>query len=195
MGATREDDLIKIREFFNSVADEDGVDNIYQRLHFRKKAWCAGTVLRRAAEIDDVDTVKRFMEGVRLNSPQLSGGLGESALHVAAGCSSLKVLKVLLDGGMDPDVGDKIGERALHYASLAGHVEAVQLLLEARADVRAESSFTEVSVQVARQNPASFLGVDTGDVISVLTQAWQPKSAKVEMLREQTALAKTIVTE
>mmetsp|Transcript_67728 Transcript_67728/g.144927 ORF Transcript_67728/g.144927 Transcript_67728/m.144927 type:complete len:760 (+) Transcript_67728:47-2326(+) len=191
------DDMRIIEEFFNKACVHDGVDDGFSRFNARKLLWCAGPMLLHAAAIDDVDTIVSLssVDGLRLNGVSLKGGLGETALHVAAGCCSLGALRALLDGKMDPNIEDSIGERPLHCAAMGGHAEAVRMLLSARADVRCESSFAEVPIQVAHQNPAVFLGIDTAEVISVLKEAWMnhncgtsaitAKVSKAEKLREE----------
>lgn len=52
-------------------------------------------------------------------------------------------------------------ERPLHYAALAGSAPAVQVLLRANADPTVRSAFLETPLDVARENAAAYLGVDT----------------------------------
>eukprot|EP00438_Fugacium_kawagutii_P028925 Skav230023 [mRNA] locus=scaffold769:401108:405961:- [translate_table: standard] len=52
-------------------------------------------------------------------------------------------------------------ERPLHYAALAGSSQAVQVLLRANADPMVRSAFLETPLDVARENAAAYLNVDT----------------------------------
>ena len=56
----------------------------------------------------------------------------------------------------------------LHYAAIAGQAESAALLLRFGANPDAESALGETALQVAEQNPAAYLGVDTGAVQACL---------------------------
>ena len=81
-------------------------------------------------------------------------------------------------------------ERPLHYAALAGSAPAVQVLLRANADPTVRSAFLvslavkrrsnlseETPLDVARENAAAYLGVDTAKIVELLQSAeeleWQ----------------------
>lgn len=185
-----------IHDFIERSYLATGVDDGFCRFNSRKALWCAGPMLRDAAANDDADTIASLkgIDGLRLESSNLTGGLGESALHVAAGRASLNALRALLDAKVDPNIEDGMRERPLHCAALGGHAEVVRMLLSARADIRCESEFAEVPIEVAHQNPAGFLGVDTTEVVAVLTEAWErergctvgsKKCSAAEKLREE----------
>eukprot|EP00913_Durusdinium_trenchii_P002250 g2079.t1 len=68
-------------------------------------------------------------------------------------------------------------ERPLHYAALAGSAPAVQVLLRANADPTVRSAFLETPLDVARENAAAYLGVETAKILELLQSAealeWQ----------------------
>jgi len=163
-----------IEAAFGWKSRERGVDDGWCRFNRRKTTWCAGPILLDAAARDDAGTIVQMgvSDGVRMNSANLRGGIGQTALHVAAGRSATSALRALLDAAMDPNSVDFAGETPLHSAALCGHGEAVRILLGARADPRAESACAELPIEVAQQNPAGFLGVDSADVLAALEDAW-----------------------
>jgi len=55
---------------------------------------------------------------------------GRTALHVAAALGSLDTVKVLLELGADPAVGDDYGFNALHWAAKQGRMEVAKHLVE-----------------------------------------------------------------
>ena len=55
---------------------------------------------------------------------------GRTALHVAAASGSLASVKVLLELGSDPAVGDDYGFNALHWAAQEGRMEVARHLVE-----------------------------------------------------------------
>lgn len=169
--ATHEKDKSLIHSFLKRSAGDRWAD----LLHHRLSRWAAGPLLRLAAAADDDAAVKTLLDipGLKLNGDMLKGGLGETALHVAAAAGSTKVLKVLLHARMDPNLADTLQESPLHYAAMAGKADSVQILLEAKADARCESVFGETPFDVAQQNPAGFLGIRT-ERVEVLLKIPQP---------------------
>ncbi|CAE8624951.1 unnamed protein product [Polarella glacialis] len=164
-GAVLQEDKRAILEWF---AQGDGVSRFEHRLQH----WAAGPILRAAAAADDDAKISAIcrVPGLWLGCPSLRGGLGETALHVAAANGASKALRCLLAAGMDPNAGDGFQERPLHYAALAGMVDAAALLLAALADPLCESQFGETALEVAQQSPAGFLGVDTAEVVALLSR-------------------------
>ena len=59
---------------------------------------------------------------------------GRTALHWAASYGYKNVVKVLLDGGADPNTGDKHGRSSLHFAAATGCRDVVKMLLDKGAD-------------------------------------------------------------
>lgn len=157
--------------------DEDGEvvesNNSYYRGLLRLHQWLAGPVLRRAARNDDVQAIKDIcsLPGLRLSSDTMKDNVGRMPLHIAIACRSWSAMTALLEAKMDPNVEDDMKDRPLHYAALAGHAAAAKELVAAGADPWAENCFTENALEVARQSPAAFLGVNTSEVGKILKDA------------------------
>lgn len=144
----------------------DRFDNCCRRL-------VAGPMLREAAARDDALAIREICRcpGLGLTSIMLKGGLGETALHVAASTGSLLAVCTLLELKADADAEDTMKETPLHYAAMAGCTPALRMLLSAKADPTRESAFRETPLHVAEQNPAAFLGVDTTEARQLLHSA------------------------
>jgi len=161
----------------NEDDDEDGEvvesNNSYYRGLLRLHQWLAGPVLRRAARNDDVQAIKDIcsLPGLRLSSDTMKDNVGRMPLHIAIACRSWSAMTALLEAKMDPNVEDDMKDRPLHYAALAGHAAAAKELVAAGADPWAENCFTENALEVAKQSPAAFLGVDTSEVGKILKDA------------------------
>ena len=64
----------------------------------------------------------------------------ETTFHFAAKHAELKVVKLLIDHGFDPQVRSIYDHTPLHYASSSGRSNVVDLLLKSGADVNAQTS-------------------------------------------------------
>lgn len=140
---------------------------IYHEFNLRFRAKFAGPALQQAAFAGSVATIESIFEccpDLKVNAKSLQGHLGERALHCASAAGHVEVVQHLIGLDSDPNVEDFEGETALHYASLAGHLEIVQFLLANGADPWNESFSAEWPNEVADQNPAFFLGVETKEV-------------------------------
>jgi len=133
----------------------------------------AGPVLREAVAQNNLVEVKQICQsyGFEARSVHLTGSLGETALHIAAAYGHISCMKALLNVQADANAKDHVGETPLHYAALAGQVEAARTLVRNGAQVKIRSSFGETACDVAQQNVAGFLGVDTTAVRRVLELA------------------------
>mmetsp|Transcript_101429 Transcript_101429/g.325933 ORF Transcript_101429/g.325933 Transcript_101429/m.325933 type:complete len:533 (+) Transcript_101429:31-1629(+) len=70
----------------------------------------------------------------------IAGGIGhETPLHIAAGLSSQKAVKALLQARADPNKPDKGGQTALHYACREGSVQCVQALMNGKVTIQADA--------------------------------------------------------
>jgi len=149
----------------------------YGRLERRLRVWCAGPRLQECAETNDVDDLRLLCRepGLRVNAESFKRGLGQTPLHSAAAFGSAEALQLLLELGMDPNIEDTRRERPLHYGVLCGHIAMVRLLLAGRADPYCEAQDGSTALDVAKENPAAFLGVDTvskeSGFITLLEQA------------------------
>ena len=106
-----------------------------------------------------------------MNSRSLCGSLGESAVHIAAATGSLDALTLLLQLGMDVNAEDNLQEGPLHYAALTGNAACAKVCLRYGALCGSMSSYGETPLDVANDNIAEFLGVDTSSVKALL-EAW-----------------------
>merc|ERR1711879_318199 len=95
-----------------------------------------------------------------LTSASLHGLHGETALHISAAIGSTKVIEILVERKANPNQQDYDGETPLHYAALAGQRHAVSLLLSKGAVPTMTSYFMETASELARENPAAFLGTN-----------------------------------
>lgn len=146
----------------------------YFAFNLRLNSKAAGPVIRAAAFEGDLLKIRQTMAlcpGLRLDGAALRGSLGEKALHLAAAQGHTDAMELLLSLGSMPNAPDLMGETPLHWAAFAGQTDAVCLLLEAEADPWYESFDAESPLQVAQQNPAYFLGVETREITQILEDA------------------------
>jgi len=143
------------------------------RLEQRMLCLAAGPVLRAAALNDDAHTIRKVCRcpGLSLNSETLRGGLGETAVHVAAAAEKLEALRTLLMLSSNPNAQDSVRETPLHWAALTGSCSALRVLLRSGADPTLESAFAETPMDVALQSPAAFLGIETKEAVDILQAA------------------------
>eukprot|EP00747_Dinoflagellata_sp_TGD_P039736 gnl/TRDRNA2_/TRDRNA2_140440_c2_seq1.p1 gnl/TRDRNA2_/TRDRNA2_140440_c2~~gnl/TRDRNA2_/TRDRNA2_140440_c2_seq1.p1 ORF type:complete len:412 (-),score=60.42 gnl/TRDRNA2_/TRDRNA2_140440_c2_seq1:105-1166(-) len=146
----------------------------YVKFNQRLRAKFAGPLVREAAYDGNWNQIIRILElcpTLNIESSGLAGYLGQGAIHCATAGGHAEVVQQLLVKDSSPNAQDREGESPLHYAALAGHAAIAQLLVNANADVTQESFSAEWPIEVAQNNPAYFLGVDTTEVIEVLTNA------------------------
>jgi len=145
-----------------------GYDSFNLRLH--SKAFgpvLRGVVVKKLASDGNKVQLQKLLDTdtcVPLTCTSLHGLLGETALHIAAGCGHQDVVKLLLERAANPNQQDNDGETPLHYAAMAGQLGCAEELLQSGADPSIESYYIETPAYVARQNPAVFLGVDTSKI-------------------------------
>ncbi|KAI1708837.1 ankyrin repeats (3 copies) domain-containing protein [Ditylenchus destructor] len=67
--------------------------------------------------------------------PNISGGVNDRALHIAAAKPHPTILSILLDdGGADPSLADDEGNTSLHFAAKTGHSGVIDYLLKKSKD-------------------------------------------------------------
>ncbi|CAK9106156.1 unnamed protein product [Durusdinium trenchii] len=143
------------------------------------KQFACGPLLRRATFQGKGDKMRKWCAspGMLITNKSFRGGMGEMPVHIAAGAGNLESLRTCLDLKADPNAEDVMRERPLHYAALAGSAPAVQVLLRANADPTVRSAFLETPLDVARENAAAYLGVETAKILELLQSAealeWQ----------------------
>jgi ankyrin repeat protein len=105
-------------------------------------------VLAKMADLPD------FL-GIKLSSVHDRGTLGDTPLHVAATWGDVKVGKLLLDAGADPNVHGEYGNTPLHEAVGEKNCEFVKLLLThgASKELHNEDGLTPVDLAAQSNNP------------------------------------------
>jgi ankyrin repeat protein len=91
-----------------------------------------------AAKAGNLEAVKKFLE----DNPALLNAktkLGDTALHWAASCRQVEVVRFLLSKSPDLEARNITGSTPLHVACRAGNKAIVELLIAAKAQVNAKS--------------------------------------------------------
>lgn len=78
--------------------------------------------------------------------------LGRNALHSASINGIVKVVRLLIDSGLDPNIQDKSGRTPLHDSARAGKPDVTKLLLELGADRSIKDGLGRTAHTVARQH-------------------------------------------
>ncbi|CAE7748933.1 SPY [Symbiodinium sp. CCMP2592] len=153
-----------------------------ERLRRRLQRWAAFHLVSVLAASGDQELAKLeeicSVPGFSINAELAKGTLGESTLHEAVAANSYATVERLLSHGFPPDPLDAMHETPLHYAALAGNLHLVKTLLDGRADPVMESVFGETPLDVAIEEPASFLGQDSRAVIKILTQSCERRCSE-----------------
>lgn len=86
------------------------------------------TSMMSAVASNDVDGVRFFSKSDRnlINRKNLGGA---TALHIACRNSNVEIVKILLEAGADPDIGDNEGWTPTMRAALTGNQAVIDLLL------------------------------------------------------------------
>merc|ERR1712032_1248997 len=147
----------------------EGYDSFNHRLHSRAVGPALrGVVVKTLASEGKQAKLQELFDTsqtqIHLTSRSLHGLLGETALHIAAGCGHEGIVRLLLEREANPNQQDIDGETPLHYAALAGQLDCARVLLQSGADPHLESFYIETPAVVARQNPAAFAGVNASKV-------------------------------
>lgn len=75
-----------------------------------------------------------------------------SSLHVSAYWGLVKIVRILLDKGLDVNIQDSYGATPLHVAARDGHEPVVRLLLDNKADISTENNRGETALYWAARN-------------------------------------------
>lgn len=86
--------------------------------------------------------------GAPLNSTARNG-LKAAPIHSATAARHVKIVKMLLDMGADPNVREQAGYTALHAAAQNGDVEMIHILLLGGADLRLKSDDGKTAMDLA----------------------------------------------
>jgi ankyrin repeat protein len=109
------------------------------------------TPLFYSARAGSEDTVRILVAaGARIEQVADPGGMGMTALHMAAAHGRVEALQALLELGAGPDAVNIRGESALMWSVTEGHPEAALVLLAAGADPDLEGDSEYSARQAAR---------------------------------------------
>ena len=99
----------------------------------------------------DLANLARCALAAKISADARLGENNTPVLYTAAQSGSLRVLKVLLDGGANVKLADKKGWTAAHEASYFGHAECLRILLAAGAEKEAKDEFGVTPLHFAAQ--------------------------------------------
>ena len=114
------------------VLDHEATVEVWRKLarkHVDMSA--AAHDLREAAAVGDLAEVRMLIEKRKV-SPDAANQFGKTALMIAAGDGSTRIVRMLLDMGADVTLKNKAGKTALDLAAAAGH-DTVTAMLHAAA--------------------------------------------------------------
>ncbi|KAG0647950.1 Serine threonine-phosphatase 6 regulatory ankyrin repeat subunit B [Hyphodiscus hymeniophilus] len=94
----------------------------------------------------------RSQSEYNLNESTAYSQSGSTVLHLAAQKGYEKIVRILLDSGMDITAKDDSGETSLHLAAALGHNDTVMALLEAGVEVDIENTHGQTALFVAVNN-------------------------------------------
>jgi len=141
-----------------------------------------GTALVRAAERNDLDTVKVLIErGADVNH-DCGCAAGESALWVAVAAKCPEIARMLAERGADVNRPAFVGHGPLHVAAMRGWDDLVTLLLEFGADREQRDDGGRTPLDWARENEhhsvVRLLDSDATDAETIARPAGESPSSR-----------------
>jgi len=161
---------------------EDGTDR-------EKKS--DGTLSGSLLAGNEYEAICLIQSGVDVNEEKK----GTPPLHIAVGCTTSAVVKILLDHGANIHAENKYGETALHIAARMGHLDVLRLLLHEGVHINLQSSGRDSSVQptyIGNQGwSALHEAADRGDdtIIRALLAYGADRDAKTSLGKSPLAIA------
>eukprot|EP00752_Nemacystus_decipiens_P006973 g6255.t1 len=120
--------------------------NSNMRCHYRNNQFCSP--LDIASEAGHVEIVRLMVKhGVNVEGADPRNG--KTALHVAAACSRVEVIEVLLKAGCSPDSQDNNGLTPLHHGTVRGSCGAIAALATAGADINKATANGDTALLLA----------------------------------------------
>ena len=111
----------------------------------------AKTAVKASAKGEKPVKVKeaRPKMAARKTAPKPVDTSGRTPLHLEASDGNIKQVRLLLEGGADPNARDVDGRAPIHWPALRGHVEIVQALIEHQADINARDNAGRTPLRMA----------------------------------------------
>lgn len=137
----------------------------------------SGHFLIRATEAGDMDAVKDLLgQGYDVNACREGGW---TALLYSSAQNYPKIMKILLDAGANPDIGNALGITPLHFGARYGNIEIAEMLIDYGADINLQNKYGDTALMVAVQSGSI-------ELVGILINA--RVNISIENLEKKTAL-------
>jgi hypothetical protein len=141
--------------------------------------------INKSKKTGDFSTLRRLLaSGVDPNLPTgpnevpplvyvIEYMIGSEPEEEARGC---EILKILLDAGSNPNLGDRMGYTPLYYAVLCGFVDYIPILIKAHADINKLSRSQNI-FQVLSESKEVLEDQCRYDAMAEFLKKWYPEMA------------------